>query len=137
MLCAVVGATLAACGSAGTGAGTTPTPTPSPSPGQGYAAVVTEQDHAATLRAGEKLEVVLHAASGMTNWSHPTSSDESVLAPIVDPAATAVRGVTLAAFIAKAPGHAVISSAAGPQCSPGQACPMYAIAFTAVVTVTP
>jgi hypothetical protein len=126
---------IAACGSAGLGGG--PSPTPSLPPGVGYAVVLTEKDHSATLHVGGKLEVVLRAAPGMNDWSHPRSSDPSVLVATVDPAATAVRGVTLAAFEAVAPGQATIESAAGPQCSPGQACPMYVVAYMATVTVIP
>jgi len=109
---------------------------PTPSPGLDFNAVVTEHDTAITIQVGQKLEVVLHAKSGMTNWSNVRSSDTSVLAPIVNPAATAARGVTLAAFQALAPGRAVITASAGALCSPGQACPMFAILFSATVTVT-
>ncbi|HKV86655.1 MAG TPA: hypothetical protein VJT78_01510 [Candidatus Dormibacteraeota bacterium] len=128
----------AACGSAGLGSGAPPAPTSgsTPTPGSGYSVIVTQADHTATLKVGQRLEVVLRASSGMTNWSHPTSSDTSVLSPAVDPAATAARNVTLAAFVARAPGHATIRSAAGPLCSPGQACPMYAVVFAADITVT-
>lgn len=136
IVCASAAMLVAACGATGIGAGSSPTPVPSPTSGGAYAAVVTEKDHSATLRVGQRLEVVLRAAGGMTNWSHPVSSDRSVLAPAVDPAATAVRGVTLAAFVALTPGKATLTSYAGPQCSPGQACPMLAIAFSASVTVT-
>jgi hypothetical protein len=72
----------------------------------------------------------------MTNWSNVRSGDTSVLTPIVNPAATAVRGVTLAAFQAQARGQANITATAGAACSPGQACPMYAILYSVTVTVT-
>jgi hypothetical protein len=98
---------------------------------------VTETTKAASMRVGQKLEVVLHAGSAMNNWTQPRSSDESILAPIVNPAATAVRGVTLAAFQARAPGQVNITAYAGPLCPSGQACPMYVIAFSAQVTVKP
>jgi hypothetical protein len=111
-------------------------PGPSTSPGLGFDGVVTENDKAITIRAGQKLEVVLHARSGMTDWSNVRSSDTSVLSPIVNPAATAVRGVTLAAFQALAPGRADITATAGAACSPGQACPMYAMLYSVTVTVT-
>ncbi len=97
--------------------------------------MVTEKDKAITIHTGQKLEVVLHANPGMTNWSNVRSSDTSVLTPIVNPAATAVRGVTLAAFQANARGQAVITASAGAACSPGQACPMYAILYSVTVTV--
>jgi hypothetical protein len=111
-------------------------PSPSTSPGLGFDAVVTENDKAITIHTGQKLEVVLHARSGMTDWSNVRSSDTSVLSPTVNPAATAVRGVTLAAFQALAPGQANITATAGAACSPGQACPMYAMLYSVTVTVT-
>jgi hypothetical protein len=111
-------------------------PSASISPGPGFDAVVTENDTAITIHTGQKLEVVLHARAGMTNWANVRSSDTSVLTPIVNPAATAVQGVTLAAFQAEAPGQAAITAVAGAACSPGVACPMYAVLFSITVTVT-
>lgn len=102
----------------------------------GYEVTATNTDHAVTLRVGQKLEVVLRAAQGMNNWSHPASSDTSVLAPIVDPAATAAIGVTLAAFQAGKPGAVDVTSNASPKCSAGQPCPMYVAAYSLRVTVT-
>jgi hypothetical protein len=118
------------------GSGTLPVQT-SPSPGPGFDAVVTENDQAITIQAGQKLEVVLHARSGMSDWSNVRSSDTSVLSPIVNPAATAVRGVTLAAFQALMPGKADITAVAGAACSPGQACPLFAMLYSVTVTVLP
>lgn len=126
---------LAACGSASARPGSNPSP--SPSSGTGFDVTATEKDHTAAMRVGQRLELVLHAAGGMSNWSQPTSSDESILAPTVDPAATAARGVTLAAFEARAPGSVEVSSFAGPVCPSGQPCPMYAIAYSLQVTVSP
>jgi hypothetical protein len=111
-------------------------PTPSVSPGAGFDAVVTENDKAITIHTGQKLEVVLHARQGMTSWSNVSSSDTTVLSPIVNPAATAVRGVTLAAFQALAPGQAEITATAGAACPPGRPCPMYAVLYSVTVTVT-
>ena len=122
---------LAACGTAGTGSGT-----PSPGAGVGFDTAVSEKDKTATMHVGQKLEVVLHADRGMANWNAPKSSDESILVPIVNPAATAVRGVTLAGFKALAPGEVEITSNASPNCSPGQACPMYIAVYSVKVTVT-
>jgi uncharacterized protein YceK len=124
---------LTACGSVGTGAG----PTPSTNPGLNFDAAVSEKDHAATLRVGQKLEVVLHASNGMANWTQPKSSDESILAPVVNPAATAARGVTLAAFQAMAAGQAEITSNGSPVCPSGQACPMFLQVYSVKVTITP
>jgi hypothetical protein len=123
------------CGSAGTGSG--PSPSPSTGSNLNFDVTVTETTKAASIRVGQKLEVVLHAGNGMANWTQPKSSDESILAPTVNPAATAVRGATLAAFVARAPGQVDITAFASPVCPSGQACPMYVMVFSARVTVTP
>ena len=109
---------------------------PSPSSPMGFDVTVTEQTHAVNLHLGQKIELVLHAANGMKPWSHPTSSDTSVLTPIVDPAATAVRGVTLAAFPANARGQVEVTAPAGPDCQANQPCPMYLAVYTLKVTIT-
>lgn len=137
LIAALAAVLVASCGyspCACDGSGTLPVET-SPSPGLGFDAVVTEKDTAITIHTGQKLEVVLHARAGMTDWSNVRSSDTSVLSAIVNPAATAVRGVTLAAFQALAPGQAEITATAGALCSPGQACPMYAMLYSVTVTV--
>ena len=136
LIAALAALVLTACGSAGLGSAPSPSPDPSGGPGLGFDAQVTELDTAITIHTGQKLEVVLHARAGMTDWSNVRSSDTSVLSPIVNPAATAVRGVTLAAFQALAPGQAEITATAGAACSPGQACPMYAMLYSVTVTVT-
>jgi hypothetical protein len=139
LIAAVTAVVLSACGSGNVCAcGNYYVPrSPSVSPGLGFDAVVTENDTAITITTGQKLEVVLHARLGMTDWSGVRSSDTSVLSPIVNPAATAVRGVTLAAFQALTPGKADITATAGAACSPGQACPMYAMLYSVTVTVLP
>jgi hypothetical protein len=123
------------CGSTGTGSGQSPSP--STGSNLNFDVTVTETIRAASIRVGQKLEVVLHANTGMTNWTQPKSSDESILTPVVNPAATAVRGETLAAFEAKAPGQVDITAYASPVCPSGQACPMYVMVFSARVTITP
>jgi hypothetical protein len=125
---------ISGCGSVGTAAG--PSPTPTTSNPLSFDVTVTETTRAASIRVGQKLEVVLHAGSGMNNWTQPRSSDESVLAPTVNPAATAVRGVTLAAFQARAPGQVDLTAFGSPSCPTGQACPMYVIVYSVKVTVT-
>lgn len=129
---------LCACGAAGTAATPSPSPdNPSTAPGHGFDVSVTENNKAISIRVGQRLEAVLHANPGMTAWSGVRSSDPSILMSVVDTGATAVRGVTLAGFQAIAPGQAQITAVAGASCSPGQACPMYAILLTIDVTVTP
>jgi hypothetical protein len=127
---------ISGCGAYRTGSSSNPSPTPSEGTGLGYDLVVTEKDRTATMRVGQKVEVVLHANSGMDNWVRVRSTNESVLVPIVNPAATAVRGVTLAAFKAIAPGQAEIDAYANPNCSPGTACPMYVQVVSIKVTIT-
>ena len=138
LLAVLAALVLTACGSVGAGSLPSPSPSPTPpsGPGLGFDALVTERDQAISIHVGQKLEVALHARSGMSNWSNVTSSNTQLLAPIVNPAATAVRGVTLAAFEARAPGEAVLTASAGAVCSPGQACPMYAMLWSVTVTIT-
>jgi hypothetical protein len=138
MLLGAIAVLFAACGyspCACEGDGTLPVQT-SPSQGMGFDVTATDTDHAVTMRVGQKLEVVLHAPNGMNDWTHPVSNDTSVLSPIVDPAATAARGVTLAAFEAKKQGEVQVSANASPRCSPGQACPMFLAVYSLKVTIT-
>ena len=123
---------LAGCGSVDSGSGSAPTASAN---GLRFDVAVSEKDTAAKLHVGQKLEVVLHAYSGLGNWSQPASDDPAILAPIVDTEATAVRGVTLAAFQAMAPGVVTVRASAAPICPPGLACPAYALAYSLKVTV--
>ncbi len=88
------------------------------------------------MRVGQTVVLVLHAKTGMTNWANVGSQDPGILMPIVDRSATAIRGVTLAAFKAVAPGQTEVTASAGALCSPGQACPMYAVLLSIQFTVT-
>ena len=135
MLVVAAAALISGCGSVGTAS--SPSPTPSGGSNLSFDVTVTETTRAASMRVGQKLEVVLHAGNGMNNWTQPRSSDESILTPVVDPAATAVRGVTLAAFQAKGPGQVDITAYGSPICPSGQPCPMYVMLFSVKVTVTP
>ena len=118
------------CGSVGLGAG----PSPSDNP-MHFDVTATEKDHAVSMHVGQRLEVVLHAGDQFT-YQQVRSSDTSVLEPAVDPAAAAARGVTLAAFKARAAGGAKVTAVGVPVCPSGQACPMYALLYTLVVTIT-
>jgi hypothetical protein len=88
------------------------------------------------MHVGQRLEVVLHAAKGLKPWTRPTSSNSTVLVPIVDPAATAAQGVTLAAFQANAKGEVDVTANASPDCPADQACPMYIAVYNLKVTVS-
>ena len=136
VLAAAMGLLLSGCGAPGTGSGSNPSPTPSERPGFGYDVTAGDHDEAVTMRVGQKLEIALHAPNGMNNWTHPESSDTSILAPIPDPAATAARGVTLAAFEARKPGQVDVTANASPMCTPGAPCPMYLAVYSLRVTVT-
>lgn len=122
----------AACGSVGLGG--SPSPTPSDNPLH-FDVTATEKDHAVSMHVGQKLEVVLHGGTTM-RYQQVRSSDQSVLEPTVDPAATAALGVTLAAFKADRSGQATVTAVGTPVCPTGTACPMYALLYTLSVTVT-
>jgi hypothetical protein len=126
---------LSGCGSYRSG-GSVPSPTPSGASGLGFDLAVTEKDRVVTMHVGQTLELVLHAGANMDSWQQVRSTNEAVLVPIVNPAATAVRGVTLAAFKAVAPGQAEITAYASPHCPAGTACPMYVQVYSLKVTVT-
>src|SRR5260370_17439874 len=78
------GVLISACGSVGAGSSPSPSPSASSNP-MSFDVTVTETTKAASIRVGQKLEVVLHAGNGMNNWTQPRSRDESILAPIVNP----------------------------------------------------
>lgn len=107
----------------------------SPTPNSGFNRLITENDREATVHVGEKIELVLHAKNGMSNWSGVNVDDPAVL-QAVPTGITAAKGVTIVGFRAVASGTATISSTATPLCSPGQACPALAMLFQVVVTVT-
>ncbi len=132
----VVAMLAVACGAYAMPSGGT-TPTPTPGGGTHFDVTATNDVHELSMQVGQRLEVVLRASSGLNNWTHPESSDRSILSPIVDPAATAARGVTLAAFEAMKPGQVMVSSNASPECSPGQACPMLIAVYSLKVTIKP
>ena len=135
LLAAATGLLLTACGAAGIGGGGNPTPSPTPSSGTRFDVSATEADHAITMRVGQSLEVVLHKAKGLNSWSHPTSNDESILLPVVDTAATAAQGVTLAAFVARKTGTVDVTATASPVCPSGGMCPMYLALYSLKVTI--
>ncbi len=121
--------TAAACGSAGTGPAASPSAT---APSQ---LTVADSGRTVTIGVGASLEVALQAQPGFSQWSHPSSTNASVLAPQVDPRAAAVQGMTLASFRAAGRGVADIQSASGAACSPGTACPALARAWQVHVIV--
>jgi hypothetical protein len=130
VLAAFAAVLITGCGSTASGSG------PQPGPGAGFEVTATEKDRSVTMHTGQKIELVLHAAGGMKPWTHPVSSNTSVLTPIVDPAATAVRGVTLAAFQATEPGQVTVTANASLDCADGQPCAMLIEVYTLTVTVT-
>lgn len=131
LLVVVLALLVVGCGGAGQGAG----PSPSDNPMR-FDVTATEKDHAVAMHVGQRLEVVLHGGGQLT-YHQVTSSNSSILEPTVNPAATAVLGVTLAAFKATAPGEARVTAVGAPVCPSGQACPMFAVLYRLTVTITP
>jgi hypothetical protein len=125
-----------ACGAAGVGAGSNPSPTPSDSSPMHFDVTATETDKAVSMHVGQKLQVVLHGGNQIT-WQQVKSSDTTILEPTVNPAATAMRGVTLAAFRATGPGEAQVTAVGTAVCPAGQPCPMFAMLYSLTVTITP
>jgi hypothetical protein len=141
MALAIAGAAamLAACGTVGCVCGPAVLPTPgtppATSPTAGFDVVITDTDRAVTVKSGQRLEVILHAKPGMSDWSGINVDDYTVLRA-VPTGITAARGVTIAGYEAARPGTATIRATATPLCSPGQACPAFAMLFEVSVTVT-
>jgi len=110
----------------------------SPSAAPGVTGEVTDADANKTLQyhVGESFEVVLHEQSGWTPWQNLQPMNRSVLQPVVDTRAAAVRGVTLARFKAVAPGTTDITAVASPACSPGTACPALARIWKVTIAVS-
>lgn len=104
-------------------------------PAAGFDVLITDTDRAVTVKSGERLEVILHARPGMSDWSGVNVDDYTVLRA-VPTGITAARGVTIAGYEAARPGTATIRATATPLCSPGQACPAFAMLFEVSVTVT-
>jgi len=105
------------------------------SPTPGFDVLITDTDRAVTVKSGQRLELILHAKSGMSDWSGVNVDDYTVLRA-VPTGITAARGVTIAGYEAPRLGTATIRATATPLCSPGQACPAFAMLFEVTVTVT-
>jgi hypothetical protein len=135
MLLAAVAMLGAACGAAGVGAGSNPSPSPSATSPMHFDVTATENDKAVSMHVGQKLELVLHGGNQIM-WQQVKSSDMTILEPTVNPAATAMRGVTLAAFRAKSPGEVQVTAVGTAVCPAGQPCPMFAMLYTLTVTIT-
>jgi len=103
-------------------------------PSVGFDVLITDTDRAVTVKSGQRLELVLHAKPGMSDWSGVNVDDYTVLRA-VPTGITAARGVTVAGYEAARPGTATIRATATPLCSPGQACPAFAMIFEVRVTV--
>jgi len=111
---------------------------PAPSvttPASGFDVLVTERDRAVTVHVGQKIEVYLVQKAGMTSWGTINADNPSVLRA-VETGLLVPRSVTVAGFQALTVGSANITASAGPLCSPGAACPMYAMLYSVAVIVT-
>ena len=101
----------------------------------GFDVLITESNRAVSVKQGQRIELVLHAKPGMSDWSGVNVDDYTIL-KAVPTGITAARGVTIAGYVAARPGTATIRATATPLCSPGQACPAFAMIFEVQVTVT-
>lgn len=101
------------------------------------AATLTNADTGKTvqIRVGQTIDLSLRAASGFQNWV-VAPPNAAVLMPAADPAAAAVRGVTLRAFLAAAAGQTAITATSKPTCTSGQACPQLVQGFNVTVVVS-
>lgn len=130
----LAGLFLSACGSAAMPVAETPIPSAPPVALSG--AITNRLDgQAVTAHLGDRVDVALNQQPGFTEWSNVTSGDLSILVPTVNPAAAAVRGVTLRSFRAIGRGTTDLTASAGTACSPGGACPQLARLFRVTVTV--
>jgi hypothetical protein len=125
---------LTACGSVSL----RPAPAGSPSVAPTGGAQVTDADENKTLRfhVGDTFEVVLHEQPGFTPWQNLQPMNHTVLQPLVDTRAAAVRGVTLARFRAAAIGSTDLTATASVACSPGAACPALARLWRVTIVVS-
>jgi hypothetical protein len=111
---------------------------PSGNPAQQTVATLGDADSGRTvrLRKGDVVSVALHEPDGFSPWSRLATSDGTVVMPIVDTRATAVRGVTLGSFEGVAPGTAQLTSSTTQDCAAGAPCPALAKGWTVTVTVS-
>jgi predicted secreted protein len=138
----------AGCGSVGRpggGSAAQPSPSAPSSPGANRAGPagdpavgLTEADSGRTfqIHKGDRLSIALREPAGFSPWSRLASSDGTVLLPVVDTRAAAVRGVTIGSFQAVAPGTAQLTSSATQDCPQGAACTALAKGWTITVLVS-
>ena len=103
-------------------------------PAAGFDVLITGSDRAVTVKEGQRVELVLRERPGMSEWSGVNVDDYTVLRA-VPTGIMAARGVTIAGYEAARPGTATIRATATPLCSPGEACPAFAMIFEVQVTV--
>lgn len=104
--------------------------------GLGFVRTITNADDGGTVmvQAGDRFALALQAPAGFDNWEvQPV--DPAILVPVPNPAAAAIRGATLRAYRAVAPGEATITAEARPHCDAGQVCLLVVRAFHVTVMV--
>lgn len=134
VLAAAAGLVLTVCGYGDRSCAPCPV-APTPRLTQGFDVLITDTDRAVAVRSGQRVELILHAKPGMSDWSGVNVDDDTVLRA-VPTGITAARGVTIAGYEAARPGTATIRATATPLCTPGQACPLFAMIFEVQVIVT-
>ena len=109
-------------GCLGCAAETSPHATVPAGPAAGFDLLITDTDRAVTVKSGQRLEVILHARPGMSDWGRVNVDDYTVLRE-VPTGITAARGVTIAGYEAARPGTATIRATATPLSLAGSGLP--------------
>ncbi|MGI8690137.1 MAG: hypothetical protein ACR2M3_16290 [Thermomicrobiales bacterium] len=118
-----------------------PTAIPSSTPAPGsvvFARTITNADDWGTIqiKVGDRIALALQAPTGSDPWE-VALPDAQILMPVPNPAAAAVQGVTLRAFLAVGPGQAAITAQDRIHCVAGQACAGAIRAFRVTIIVAP
>ena len=136
LVLAVAALALAACGNGDCSCAPGPVTPSAVTRAPGFDVLVTDQDRALSVRVGQKVEVYLVQAAGMTKWSEPASDDVTVLQPINTGIVSPPQGASVGGFLAARDGVTNVTASASPRCAANQACPAYARLLSVTVTVT-
>ncbi len=114
-----------------------PSPTPAPG-GLAFVRTITNADDGGTIQitVGDRIALALTASTGFDPWE-VALPDAQVLMPVPNPAAAAVRGVTLRAFLAVGPGQSAIMAQDHIHCVSVQPCAGAIRAFRMTIVVVP
>lgn len=110
---------------------------PVPTPDDNGVLVLNNDDNGMTvqLSTGQTVTLQLAAGEGLNLWQ-VDPPDPTVLSPMPNGAAAAMRGVTLRSFAAVGSGTTQITATDAPNCPTGEACPQFLLGFQVTVVVT-